>query len=67
MTKTNVYNHHHHTGHLVSCLSRYDYVGSNHARLDVPDVKPCNTIDTASGVSYIGNYILKAAKETTNA
>jgi hypothetical protein len=42
-------------------------VGSNHARLDVPDVKPCNTIDTASGVSYTGNYFLKAAKEITDA
>ena len=67
VTKTNVYNHCHHIGHLISCVSRYDYVGSNHARLYVPDVKPCNTINTASGVSYTGNYILKAAKEITNA
>lgn len=65
--KTNVYNPCHHIGCLVSCVSRYDYVGSNHAGLDALDVKPCNTIDTASGVSYTGNYILKAAKETTNA
>ena len=67
VTKTNVYNHCHHTGHLVSCVSRYDYVGSNHARLDAVDVKPRHSIDTNSGVSYTGNYILKAAKEITNA
>ena len=67
MTKTNVYNHCHHTGHLVSCVSRCDYVGSNHARLDAVDVKPRHSIDTNSGVSYTGNYILKAAKEITNA
>lgn len=59
VTKTNAYNPCHHIGHLVSCVSRYDYVGSNHARLYVPDVKPRHAIDTASCVSYTGNYILK--------
>lgn len=66
-TRTNVYNHRHHSGHLVSCVSRHDYVGSNHARLDAPDVKPRHSIDNNSYVSYTGNYILKAAKENTNA
>jgi hypothetical protein len=65
--KTNVYNPCHHIGYLVSCVSRYDYVGSNHARLDAVDVKPRHFIDANSCVSYTGNYILKAAKEITNA
>ena len=58
-TRTNVYNPCHHIRHLVSCVSRHDYVGSNHAGLDAPDVKPRHAIDTNSFVSYTGNYILK--------
>ena len=58
-TGTNVYNPCHHIRHLVSCVSRHDYVGSNHARLDAPDVKPRHAINTNSCVSYTGNYILK--------
>lgn len=59
VTKTNAYNPCHHIGYLVSCVSRYDYVGSNHAGLDALDVKPRHAIDTNSCVSYTGNYILK--------
>lgn len=58
-TRTNVYNPCHHIRHLVSCVSRHDYVGSNHARLDAPDVKPRHAIDTNSCDSYTVNYILK--------
>jgi hypothetical protein len=59
VTKTNAYNPCNPIGHLVSCVSRYDYVGSNHAGLDALDVKPRHSIDTNSCVSYTGNYILK--------
>lgn len=58
-TRTNVYNPCHHIRQLVSCVSRHDYVGSNHARLDAPDVKPRHVIDTNSCGSYTVNYILK--------
>ena len=58
-TRTNVYNPCHHIEFLVSCVSRYDYVGSNNARLDALDVKPRHAIDTNTCVSYTGNYILK--------
>jgi hypothetical protein len=57
--KTNAYNPCHHLGHLVSCLSRYGYVGSNHARLDALVVQPRRAIDTNSCVSYTNDYILK--------
>ena len=58
-TRTNVYNPCHHIRHLVYCVSRHDYVGSNHARLDALVVQPRRAIDTNSCVSYTNDYILK--------
>ena len=58
-TRINVYNPCHHIGYPVFCVSRYDYVGSNTARVDVLAAKPSHAIDINTCFSYTGNYILK--------